>query len=170
MTLTFDEEEGITDPVLVPMGNSTGASEKRVSTTMHGVSVRAGVDYTYKDFQAKVQEEADKDLAYYSDPERGNQNVRISEVMPIQGKEPGFFYVLAYEEQDYRAEEYYERADITVMIHEKDQYFVNYSISLMSVDYDSATNSLIKELEAAYGLDLSEWYAEEGKEFSGPKE
>lgn len=161
LTLTFDEEEGITGPVLVPMGNSTSASEKRVSTTIHGVSVRAGVDYTYKDFQEKAQEEADKDLENCSNPEKGNKNVQISDVMPMQGEEQGVFYVLEYEEQDYRSEEYYERADITFMIHVEEQYFVNYSISLMSVDYDGATNNLIKELEKAYGLDLSEWYAKE---------
>lgn len=159
--ITFDEEEGITGSVLVPMGYSTSASERDVSTIMHGVKVRADVDYTYKDFYENAQEKADKDLEYYSDPGRENRNVHVSEVTPIEGEEPGAFYVLEYEEQDYRSGEYYERADVILMIHVEEQYFVNYRISLMSVDYDSATNDLIGELETAYGLDLSKWYAKE---------
>ena len=68
-------------------------------------------------------EEADKDLENCRDSEKGNKNVRTSDVMPMQG-----------EEQDYRSEEYYERTDITFMIHVEEPYFVNYSTSLMSVD------------------------------------
>lgn len=163
LTLTLDEEGNVTCPVLVPMGWNTTADENRVSTTTHGVSVRASGNYTAgtMNFQAMVQREADWDLEYYSDPEEGNRNVRSTEVMPMKGQEAGVYYILTYEEQDYKSEDYYKRADITCMILVEEKYYVTCRISLKSVDYDKTTNSLIRELETAYGLDLSQWYADE---------
>lgn len=163
LTLTLDEEGAVTCPVLVPMGWNTTAAENRVSTAIHGVSVRASGNYTVStmNFQTMVQREAAWDLEYYSDPEEGNRNVRSTEVMPMQGQEAGVYYILEYEEQDHNSKDYYKRADITCMILVEEKYYVTCRISLKSVDYDRTTNSLIRELETAYGLDLSAWYADE---------
>lgn len=163
LTLALDDEGSVTCPVLVPMGWNTTADEDRVSTTIHGVAVRANGYHTptVRNFQAMVQEEADWDLKYFSDPEQGNRNVQISKVMPMQGQESGVFYILEYEEQDYGTDEYYKRTDITCMIQVKEKYYLTCKISLKSVDFDGKTNDLIKELETAYGLDLSAYYAQE---------
>lgn len=163
LTINLDEEGNVTCPVLVPMGWNTTADENRVSTTIHGVAVRASGNYSTGEmnFQAMVQREADWDFRYYSDPEEGNRNVRITDVMPMQGQESGVYYILEYDEKDFRSEDYYRRADITCMILVKEKHYVTCRISLKSAEYDSATNDLIKELETAYGLDLSEWYADE---------
>ncbi len=162
LTLALDEEGKVTCPVLAPMGWNTTADESRVSTTIHGVSVRLnGYQTGTVNYQAMAQEEAEGDLRLRSDPEEGNRNVRISDVMPMQEQEAGVYYVLEYEEQDYATQEYYKRADITCIMQVKEKHFVTCRISLISGEYDSATNSLIKELETAYGLDLSEWYAVE---------
>lgn len=162
LTLTLDEEENVTCPVLAPMGWNTTADDQRVSTTIHGVSVRVnGYETNVVNYQAMAQREADGDLKLRSDPEEGNRNVRISEVMPMTGQEAAVYYVLEYEEQDYGSEEYHKRADVTCIIQVKEKCFVTCRISLKSGEYDIETNNLIKELETAYGLDLSEWYAVE---------
>lgn len=163
LTINLDEEGNVTCPVLVPMGWNTTADEKRVSTSIHGVSVRASGNYSTgpMNFQSMVQQEADWELQYYSDSEEENRNVRITEVMPMQGQESGVYYILEYEEKDFKSEDYYKRADITCMILVKEKHYVTCKISLKSAEYDSTTNSLIKELETAYGLDLSAWYADE---------
>lgn len=157
------DEEGFTCPVLAPMGWNTSAKEDSVSTTIHGVYVRVSGDYTSasKNYQGMAQEGADRDFKYQSDPEEENRNVRVSEVMPMKGQEAGVYYVVEYEEKEWNGEEYHKRADVGFCIQVKEHYFIFGTIYLKSVDYDSKTNELIKELETAYGLDLSEWYADE---------
>lgn len=157
------DEEGFTCPILAPMGWNTSAGEDRVSTTIHGVYVRVSGDYTSasKNYQGMVQEGADRDFKYRSDPEEENRNVRVSELIPMQGQEAGVYYVVEYEEKERNSDEYHKRADVSFCIQVKEHYFIFGNIYLKSVDYDSKTNELIRELETAYGLDLSEWYADE---------
>ena len=157
------DEENFTCPILAPMGWNTSAKEDRVSTTIHGIYVRIAGDYTssLQNYQRMTQEAADSDFKYRSDPEEENRNVRVSELMPMQGQEAGVYYVVEYEEKEWNGEEYHKRADVNFCIQVKEKYFIFGDIYLKSVDYDSKTNDLIKELETAYGLDLSEWYAQE---------
>ena len=157
------DEENFTCPILAPMGWNTSAKEDRVSTTIHGIYVRIAGDYTssLQNYQRMTQEAADSDFKYRSDPEEENRNVRVSELMPMQGQEAGVYYVVEYEEKEWNGEEYHKRADVNFCIQVKEKYFLFGDIYLKSVDYDSKTNDLIKELETAYGLDLSEWYAQE---------
>lgn len=163
LTLTLDDEGNVTYPVLVPMGFSTEADENTASTMIHGVYMQVAGSYFDEtiDIQEALQEEADDDIKLRSDPEVGNRNARVSEVMPLPGQDAGAFYILEYEEQNYGSEEYYKTAQITWLVPVKENYFVVSRIHLMSMDYDNNTNSLIKELETAYGFDLSEWYAKE---------
>lgn len=163
LTLTLDDEGNVTYPVLAPMGWTTEANEDTVSAMIHGVYMQIAGGYTDSaiDIQEELREEADQEEKLYSDPELGKRNARASEVMPLQGQEPGAFYTLEYESQNYGSEEYYECAEITWLIQVKENYMVAFRITLMSMDYDNNTNSLIKELETAYGFDLSEWYAKQ---------
>lgn len=161
MTLIFDEENDITCPVLVPMGAYTGTWENAAQAMMHGVRVIAGISPRRMDLQEVAQEEADEELERCSDPEKGNRNVQISKVMPMQGQESGVFYVLEYEEPGFSKEEYHSCTEITFMVPVQDEYYLHYEIRLNDEGYDVSTNILIKELETAYGLDLSAWYAEE---------
>ena len=161
LTLTLDDEGNVTYPVLAPMGWTTEADEDTVSAMIHGVYMQIEGGYTGSaiDIQEMLQEDADQEEELRSDPELGNRNARASEVMPLQGQEPGAYYTLAYESQNYGSEEYYKCAKITWVIQVKENYLVAFRITLLSMDYDNNTNSLIKELEMAYGFDLSEWYA-----------
>lgn len=163
LTLTLDDEGNVTYPVLAPMGWTTEADEDTVSAMIHGVYVQIAGGYTDSaiDIQEELREEADQEEKLYSDPELGKRNARASEVMPLQGQEPGAFYTLEYESQNYGSEEYYKCAKITWVIQVKENYLVAFRITLLSMDYDNNTNSLIKELETAYGFDLSKWYAKQ---------
>lgn len=157
------DEENFTCPVLAPMGWNTSAGEDRVSTTIHGVYVRVSGDYSSasQNYQGMMKEGADSDFKYKSDPEEENRNVRVSELMPMKGQEAGVYYVVEYEEKERNADEYHKRADVSFCIQVKEHYYIFGNIYLKSVDYDNKTNDLIQELETAYGLDLSEWYADE---------
>lgn len=161
LTLKLDDEGNVTYPVLAPMGWTTEADENAVSALIHGVYMQIAGGYadSETDIQEALQEDADQEEKLRSDPELHNRNARVSEVMPLQGQEQGVFYTLTYESQNYGSEEYYKCAEITWLIRVKENYMVAFRITLSSMDYDNNTNGLIKELETAYGFDLSEWYA-----------
>lgn len=163
LTLTLDDEGNVTYPVLVPMGWNTETEENAVSTMTHGVYMQVAGSQIDEAASAQelLQEEADDDIKLRKDPEVGNCNAQVSEVMPLPGQDEGAFYILEYEEQNFGSEEYYKTAQITWLIPVQEDYFVVSRIHLISMDYDSNTNKLIKELETAYGFDLSKWYAEE---------
>lgn len=157
------DEENFTCPVLAPMGRNTSTDEDSTMTTMHGVYVRITGDYSEvsQNYQKMAQNGADRDFKFRSDPEEENRNVRVSELIPMQGQESGVYYVVEYEEKERNSDEYHKVAEVNFYIQVKEKYFIIGRISLLSEDYDSATNALIKELETAYGLDLSAWYADE---------
>lgn len=159
------DEENFTCPVLVPMGRSTTIYEDSgsLSASMHGVGLRFTFDYSSgsHNYQRMTQDSAERDFEYASDPEQENRNVRLIEMMPMKGLEKGVYYVVEYEEKAFHSDEYHKRADVNFCIQVKEQYFIFGDIYLKSADYDSKTNDLLKELETAYGLDLSEWYAQE---------
>lgn len=162
LTLTLDDEGKVTYPVLAPMGWTTEADEATESATVHGVSVQIGGGYIEGviDMKEELQEDAEAEAESLSNPKLNYRNIQVSEVMPLQGQEKGAFYTLAYESQNYGSDEYYKCGSVTWVIEVEENYYVIHRIALSSMDYDNNTNSLIKELEKAYGFDLSEWYAE----------
>lgn len=163
LTLKLDDAGNVTHSVLAPMGRDTEAEEDEVSAMIHGVHVRiaGGYDDSGMSIQEILQEAADLEVELRNDPELHNRNAKASEVMPLEGQEKGAFCTIEYEMQNYGSEEYHKSAEIAWLIEVEENYFVAYEITLWSMDYDKNTNSLIKELEKAYGFDLSKWYAEE---------
>ena len=161
-TIAMDEEGEVTCPVLVPMGRNTTADENRVSTTIHGVSmwVRGNQTPYAGNYQAMAQKDVDYALDYYNNLEYGYRNGKVSEVMPMPGQEAAVYYFVEYEQKDSLTEEYNRRTYIDCLIQVKEKHYVSCEIRLLFEDYDVETNDLLKELETAYGLDLSAWYAE----------
>lgn len=155
------DDENFTCPVLVPMGRDTMVFESSATAAMHGVNVRITADYTgvSQNYQRLAQEQADKDIKNISDSEV--RNVRVVEMTPMKGQEAGVYYAVEYEAKGRNDDQYYKMANLQFFIQVKDCYFLCGKIYLSSNLYDGNTNDLIKELETAYGLDLSEWYAQE---------
>lgn len=163
VTLTLDEEGKVTCPVLAPMGRNTTVKEGKVLTTIHGVSVwiRGNHSERLGNYQAEVKKDAKYALKYYNDEEYNYRNGKVSEVMPVPGMESAVYYVVEYEQKSILTEEWCERVDINCSIQIKEKYHITCEIKLQIEDYDGTTNSLLKELETAYGIDLSAWYADE---------
>lgn len=162
-TIAMDDEGEVTCPVLVPMGRNTTVDENRASTTIHGVSMWVRGDHTpyAGNYQAMAQKDADYALDYYNNLEYGYRNGKVSEVMPMPGQEAAVYYFVEYEQKDSLTEEYNRRTYIDCLIQVKEKHYVSCEIRLLFEDYDVETNDLLKELETAYGLDLSAWYAVE---------
>lgn len=160
-TLSLDDGN-LKCPAMAPMGWNTEVREDRIMASMHGVSVNiSGFETGPMNFMGLVEEEADSDLRYRSDPEEGNRNVKRSEVMAMSGFEEGLYYIIEYDEQSYSDENYYQKAEVNCYIRLDDKYLFTCKITLRSEDYDSATNALMKELETAYGINMSAYYREE---------
>ena len=76
-------------------------------------------------------------------------------------EEEAVYYIIAYDEQSYSDDNYYQKAEVNCYIRLDDKYLFACKITLRSKAYDSATDALIKELEVAYGIDMSTYYREE---------
>lgn len=162
VTIAMDTDGKETCPVLAPRGARTRVYEDRVIAGMHGASVWVSGYETPNvwNMQAKAQRDAERDLTYYGDEESGRRNAKVSEIMPMQGQDTAVYYTVEYEEQDRKTEEYYPKTYIKCQIPVTEKCYIACEITLRSEEYDVETNDLLKELETAYGIDLSKWYAE----------
>ncbi len=159
-TTTLSLKNGtIQCPIMLPMGRGTSVREDGASAVMHGVSVHVqGYPTISKNYFAEVEDSADFHYRDISEYEEGNQNVELSEIMPMDGLSEAVYFVVTYDEPDRKGENYYRQADMECFIRLEEKYLLNYTIWLSSEKYDAATNTLLKELETAYGIDLSEYY------------
>lgn len=148
-------------PVMVPMGWQTAAQETYVRARMHGVAVSGGVESLYgRDFLSRVQEGIDDQNRVYENYPDEYANVQSGKSQPIAGFDMARYAVFTYEQQDYGTDEFLPRAKILCYIKFREDYILCYSITLYFEEYDHSTTALIKELEVAYGIDLSEFYYE----------
>ncbi|MCM1268570.1 MAG: hypothetical protein NC302_11760 [Bacteroidales bacterium] len=162
VTIAMDADRKETCPVLVPRGASTSVYEDRVLAGMHGASVWVSGYETPNvwNMRAMAQREADWDQTHYNNEESGRRNGTVSELMPMQGQDTAVYYVVEYEEKDNKTEDYYPRTYVNCLIPVTEKCYIDCEITLRSEEYDVETNDLLKELETAYGIDLSAWYAE----------
>ncbi len=162
MGITAISVDDIECPIMLPMGRNSSVLEESAMTTMHGVYVYIwGYSSTHPlNYQADAEAAADRNYRYVSDPDKDYQNARRSEVMAMSGFNQAVYYVIEYDEPDYNGEEYHSRVDVYCYIKLSDKSNLRCELILRSEDYDDSTNILLKELETAYGIDLSRYYYE----------
>ena len=80
--------------------------------------------------------------------------------MTMSGFNQAVYYIVEYDEPDHNGEGYHKRVKVECHIRLEEKYHLSCSIWLNDEDYDNATNILLKELETAYGVDLSRYYYE----------
>lgn len=162
LTTLVVEDKDVECPVMVPMGWRTYAKGNHVRSTMHGVVTSGSIDILMrKSFGSTV--DFYSDVRYNSaleDTER-NRHVQKSGIRYIPGFDEAACVVVSYEAKDYITQEYAPQIEILCYIRIEDsEYYLDFSITLKYDEYDAATNTVIKELETAYGIDLSEYYNE----------
>lgn len=169
LMMLSDYYEIIQCPVLVPMGRRTYTSETSARANMHGVSVSAGIETLYygKEFLTKVQEKADLEYDEYNNKYQKDtdryRNSHVGELQPLDDYDLARCLVIDYEELDFLTEEFIPRAKIFCFIAVQEEYYLEVEITFSFEEYDDATNTLLEELETAYGIDLSEYYYEKVK-------
>ncbi|MCH5254984.1 MAG: hypothetical protein J1F41_08660 [Lachnospiraceae bacterium] len=146
-------------PVMVPMGWQTYIKDNTAMSTLHGVKVYGAIDMLImKDFLVSVKTDADGSYKSYHDDTERYRKVKLGEIYPIAGYDMASYVVLTYDEKDYLTKEFLPQTEVKCYIRINEDYVLEYTITLSPDEYDDSTNVVIKELEAAYGIDLSEYY------------
>ncbi len=161
VTLSFDDGR-IQCPVMAPMGRNTSVYESSLSATMHGVSLFA-IDSPLGTSQYVPLMKSNAESHYemkVNDEYEENRNVHKSDIMEMKGYEDAYYYIIDYETPDYTGD-YYKEVKVHCWIAIEEGYLLDCTITLRTNEYDESTNALLKELETAYGIDLSEYYNEE---------
>lgn len=150
-------------PVMAPMGRATSVRESSLSASMHGVHVYIGGSPTGTDqYVPLMKKSADRLYEQKLNEESvENRNVRKSEVMVMSGFENAWYYVVDYETFDPITEEHYKETEVNCWMVIEEKYALTCDITLRDKDFDTSTNTLLQELEMAYGIDLSGYYNEE---------
>lgn len=166
-TLTsYSLDKDVKCPVLIPMGWETYIGDAYATSSLHGIYISGSVEWIIAgDFEAISDEcvtsrfkELTRSDAHTSDRYR---NVWKSEKILLPEYNKGAcYYVFTYEDSGYINDEYMPMTEVLCMIRINDEYFLSYTITLSEEEYDTATNAVLKELEGAYGIDLSEYYCE----------
>lgn len=144
-------------PVMAPLGWETHATDISVHSDMHGVEIRGELQKLYsQDFLTAAQSNLDTTCKYLD-------NVQVGEMQTMDDFHMARSVVLHYDGVDMYERVYVPQARVICYFEVLNEYMLEYAITLSFEEYDSATDALLKELEVAYGIDLSEFYYENVK-------
>lgn len=159
-TLNFTKA-GIECPVMAPMGRSVTHRGNSLLSSMHGVAVSIdGQKMVGKNFLNEV--ESDYRIICKSQAESDySANVEQSGIMVMTGYDEAAYFVMEYDSLRTDGEFRCRTTDVRCYIRMNEEYLLTCRIWMEDDDYDAATNAVIKELEKAYGIDLSSYYNKE---------
>lgn len=161
LTMINDIGGAIRCPVMVPMGWRTSVQDYYFRANMHGVTVSGDLTELYNgDFLSRAQSSVDSQFGTYERITESYANPQATKLEPISGYDMARYAIISYDEWDYSSEDFLPQVKVMCFIRVRKDYILNYSITLSFEDYDDATDTLIRELEVAYGIDLSEYYYE----------
>lgn len=148
---------------MAPMGASTRVWEESITSSMHGVSVYISGGFTGTDQYVPRMKDSVNRLyeQKLNDDSVENRNVHKSEVMKIPGYQDAYYYIVDYETPDTQTGEYYQMVNVNCRIIIAEKFALLCDITLRGNEFDTSTNTLLQELETAYGMDLSGYYNEE---------
>lgn len=143
--------------LLIPMGRNTSNYGRMLQAQMHGVKIYISTTGIYRRLTESVY--ADLQLKYNSflDKSRDFKDVSIGELSATEDGEGiyGAVNVGQHVAYDGLVFPYHEIICRRIV---NDNVAVTISITLDEYDYDVQTNTLLKEIEQAYQMDLSEFY------------
>ncbi|MDE7447018.1 MAG: hypothetical protein K2N15_15125 [Lachnospiraceae bacterium] len=143
--------------ILIPMGKNTANYGSSMLAEMHGVKIYMYTGTVYKSLAESVQRELQSKCNSFLEKSRDYKDVTIGELSATEDGEGIYGAVnvgqcVAY---DGLVFPYHEICYQRII---GDDVVVHISITLDEYDYDVQTNTLLKEIEQAYQMDLSEFY------------
>lgn len=116
------------------------------------VKTNIGSLYFGEDFLTRVQDDVDLQYGRYERDTDRYRNPQAGKLQSLDDYGMDRYMVIDYEELDFRTEEFVPRARILCYIEVQKDYVLEYEITLSFEKYDDAINTLIGELETAYGI------------------
>lgn len=147
-------------PIMLPMGAQTSVYEEVAWAYMHGVSISASLVWS-NDFSDSVKSDINSTVKSYEGNTDYFANVQAGSTEPIPGYDMARCAVITYESKDIFTDEFWPKVDVLCYIRVQEKYVLEIVINLSFKKYDGSTITVLKELETAYGIDLSEYYSEE---------
>lgn len=157
--LTKDDGE-VTYDVLTPMGWYTHANENYVSSHMHGVYTMAKIiGLAPRNLDEKMQYYQESTYEIHVKGESEYSNTRMGEIIQAEGKENAYYAIITYDKRSMSDDLWYPAASIEYLQGITEDTALCYEISLSTENFDKYTDIILKELENAYGMDLSQFYS-----------
>lgn len=149
-------------PVMVPRGYHTNVEDSHAYAFLHGVWMTVDVGEFYDGSTLMTDLKSVLDKKYESRYRHTEQirNVWRSAMEPVPGFGNAMYAVVSYEKKGCGTEEYFPKAEVLCFIQYDEEHYLDLEIFLSGEKYDEDTNTVIRELETAYGIDLSQYYRE----------
>lgn len=145
--------------LLIPMGKNTSNSGYSLYANMHGVSMRISTTSTYNTSIAElVQQEVESQYDYMMENSRDYKDITLGELNATTEGE-GFYGSVSANHAAYDGL-IFPYHEIRYNLKLGDKSALSIYLTLDEYSYDVNTNVLLKEIEQAYRMDLSEFYYE----------
>lgn len=153
-------------PVMIPRAKETNVKSEHAFSYLHGVQITVDVNGFYygNNLMSELEYYADIRLDSLEGNYQRIKNVEKSEMLPVSGYSDSLCMEISYDKKGIREEEYFPKAEILCYIRMDDSNYLSIEIFLSGEKYDASTNTVIRELENAYGIDLSKYYNTSGEE------
>lgn len=163
--LLTDDEQTVCE-VLTPMGEFTYANQDYTSSYMHGVNTRASIiGLAPKNLKETMQ--YFQESTYENRVKNNYGNVVMGDIISAKNKENAYYCIITYDEASFSDDMWYPSVSIEYLKGITESHALYYEIILKTEKYDKYTDILIKELEMAYGIDLSQFYDESITQVTG---
>ncbi|MCH5280598.1 MAG: hypothetical protein J1E61_03950 [Lachnospiraceae bacterium] len=145
-------------PVMVPMGYDVWFdSDDYVTSSLHGVDVTATISIVgMQGFNTEIPREIRSKQDFYNGYEKAH-HVITGETIPLTDFDAALYTIIECD-MDYTDDLTLHRVLIFSYILIKEGYVLEYKVELYPEKFDDSTNTVLKELEDAYGFDLSDYY------------
>lgn len=159
-TSEISDYDGNIYELMILMGKNTSNSGSSLSGIMHGISMHISVGTSYGDINPmeRVQQELDYQYESYLNNSRDYKNPVMGELASTTEGE-GVYGATSADRAGYEGDIYpYHEISYCLLTGEKE--YISMSLTLDERDFDSKTNDVLKDIEKAYRMDLSEFYYE----------
>ncbi len=145
--------------VLIPIGKYLNFSNNNVSVNMHGVqiSIRAYNSYRKSEMTEVVNDNIKYKYNYLIEKTRDYKNVELGEIKLIEDAD-GAYIALDSEAAMYNSDKFYPWHQIEYALALEGNDYLTITITLEEASFDLKTNSVLKDIEKAYHMDLSDYY------------
>lgn len=158
-TTVIQDYDNASYSVLVPMCKDTGFSSYSASAHLHGV--RFSISTTQlavgKEMVDVVKSDVEYEYNYLLENSRDYRNLEMGEVMPVENANGAYMGIIS-EKAAYDSEQFYPYYEIYYTLRLEDVNCITIRLRLEAEEFDAKTNLVLKDIEKAYKMDLSQYY------------